>query len=53
MPSNRSATEKIVDRLHEVLDKVFGPLAAPAKPAPVPVPVSPRRLQLDQRRLSR
>jgi hypothetical protein len=43
MPSNRSATDTIVDRLSDLLNKVLGPFAAPAKPAPVPVPVQPRR----------
>ena len=43
MPSNRSATDTIVDRLADLLNRVLGPFAAPAKPAPVPVPVAPRR----------
>lgn len=42
MPFNRSATDKIVDRLADLLNKVLGPFAAPAKPAPVPVPIRPR-----------
>ncbi len=49
MSSSRSATDQIVDRLADLLNRVLGPFAAPAKPAPVPVPVSPRRTAANRR----
>ena len=42
MPVSRSVAGSLADRLYDLLDRILGPLAAPAKPAPVPVPVRTR-----------
>lgn len=39
MPGPRSVTDSLIDRLADILDRIAGSIAAPAKPAPVPVPV--------------
>ncbi len=39
MPGPRSITDTLADRLADILDRIAGSIAAPAKPAPVPVPV--------------
>lgn len=42
MPVSRSVVDSLADRLNDLLDRLLGPFAAPAKPALAPVPVRTR-----------
>ncbi len=42
MPGSRSVADSLANRLADIIDRIFGSIAAPAKPVPVPVPARAR-----------